>query len=147
MAAAPTTTPATTPATTGTRDAPARLELTRRPGTGPDAVLLADHGVDLRGALVVEAGCGSGHNTAHLAGLGARAVGVDLDHARLARARASYGRVPGAEFVHAEAAAYLRGLPARTADAVLSVFGAFSFHPAGPCSARAPTRCGPAACS
>jgi hypothetical protein len=43
--------------------APDRFEWTQRPGIGPGAEIL---GKDLNGRLIMELGCGAGHNTAHL---------------------------------------------------------------------------------
>ncbi|WP_165953750.1 class I SAM-dependent methyltransferase [Streptomyces sp. 8K308] len=102
---------------------PARLELTRRPGNGPDASLLGD----LAGALVVELGCGSGHNLAHLTTHGARCVGVDSNPVKIHRARTLYGHLPRLQFRHESAADCLRGLRPGSVDACLSIFGAFSF--------------------
>jgi SAM-dependent methyltransferase len=103
---------------------PQRLELTRSPGVGPDATLLGN----LRGALVIELGCGSGHNIAHLvAHTEAVGIGVDRDLATVRRARTLYGQLPGIRFQHADAASHLRGLPPGSVDVCLSIFGAFSF--------------------
>jgi SAM-dependent methyltransferase len=102
---------------------PGRLELTRRSGTGPDASLLGD----LTEAVVVELGCGSGHNLAHLATHGARCTGIDHDATRIHRARTYYGHLPGLRFLHGDAAEHLRGVPPGSVDVCLSIFGAFSF--------------------
>lgn len=105
-------------------DPPRRLELTRARGVGPDAALLGG----LRGSLVVELGCGSGHNLAHLVvHAGAVAIGVDHDPRKVHRARALYGHLSGSRFVHADAADYLRHLPRGSVDVCFSIFGAFSF--------------------
>jgi SAM-dependent methyltransferase len=104
--------------------APRQFEWTRQAGTGPGLAILGE----LAGATVVELGCGSGHNLAHLvvhhAALG---VGVDHDPAKIARASASYGNLPGIRFVLAEAGHYLKAAAPGSADLVLSIFGAFSF--------------------
>jgi SAM-dependent methyltransferase len=108
---------------------PARLEWTRQPGTGPPPAILGD----LSGKVVVELGCGSGHNLAGLAARhGAIATGIDHDPAKVARARQLYGDIPGLQVVHADAASYLMAVPAASVDACLSIFGAFSFSPPGP---------------
>lgn len=46
---------------------------------------------DVRDEVVVDVGCGGGRAVAELAGLGATAVGVDLDDAMLAAARERWG--------------------------------------------------------
>ncbi|UED87182.1 class I SAM-dependent methyltransferase [Streptomyces profundus] len=102
---------------------PSRLELTRRPGVGPDASLLGD----LTGALVVELGCGSGHNLAHLTTRGAHCIGIDRDPFKVHRARTLYGHLPRLRFRHGDASDQLRRLPTGSADVCLSIFGAFSF--------------------
>ncbi|GAB3168247.1 hypothetical protein GCM10027059_30530 [Myceligenerans halotolerans] len=84
---------------------PERFELTRVPGVGPDASLLGD----LAGAIVIEIGCGSGHNLAHLVTHhGAVGIGIDHDPARIHRARAFYGPIPDLQFVHDDAEHGLR---------------------------------------
>lgn len=110
------------------RPASLRFEWTRRPGAGPGLGVLGD----LRGRTVVELGCGVGYNLSHLAAVhGARCVGVDHDARTVALARAMFGHL-GIVFVHANAAAYLRSLPAGSVDVCLSVFGAFSFGEPAP---------------
>lgn len=111
-----------------------RLEWTRQPGTGPPPAILGN----LAGKTVAELGCGSGHNLAVLAARhGATVTGIDHDPAKVARAGQLYGHVPGLQVVQADAAAYLAALPPASVDACLSVFGAFSFSPAGPLLAAA----------
>lgn len=56
---------------------------TQWPDHGPDETLLGD----LVGARVLDLGCGSGGNLAHLAALGAEAVGVDISPVQVAKAR------------------------------------------------------------
>jgi len=108
---------------------PARLEWTRQPGTGPPPGILGD----LAGCTVIELGCGTGHNLAVLAARhGAIATGIDCDPAKVARARELYGDIPGLRVILADAASYLAGLPPASADACLSIFGAFSFSPPRP---------------
>jgi SAM-dependent methyltransferase len=103
---------------------PARFEWTRRPGTGPGTAILGH----LAGATVVELGCGSGHNLAHLVSHhGASGTGVDHDPAKIGRARAGYGHLTGIRFVRADACDFLNAAAPGSADLVLSIFGAFSF--------------------
>lgn len=103
---------------------PRRFELTRVPGVGPDAEILGA----LDGAVVVEIGCGSGRNLAHLVAHH-RAVGIGIDHdpAKIERARSFYGHIPDLRFVLGDAADELRRMGPDSADVVLSVFGALSF--------------------
>jgi SAM-dependent methyltransferase len=111
-----------------------RLEWTRQPGTGPPSEILGD----LADRVVVELGCGAGHNLAVLAvRYGAIAVGIDHDPAKVARARELYGGIPGLRLIQADAACYLAALPAASVDVCLSVFGAFSFSSPGPLLAAA----------
>jgi SAM-dependent methyltransferase len=106
-----------------------RLEWTRQPGTGPPPHILGN----LMDRRVIELGCGSGHNLAVLAARHrALATGVDHDPAKVARARHLYGHLPGLQVIHADAATYLSAIPAASADACLSIFGAFSFSPQRP---------------
>jgi SAM-dependent methyltransferase len=103
---------------------PARFEWTRQPGTGPPASILAL----LTGSVVIELGCGNGHNLAHLATrYHITGIGVDRDPAKIGRARAAYGHLPGLCFALAEARRYLTTSETGSADLVVSVFGAFSF--------------------
>jgi SAM-dependent methyltransferase len=103
---------------------PARFEWTRQPGTGPSPSILGP----LPGATVVELGCGSGHNLAHLvAHHGVIGIGVDNDPAKITRARTGYRHLPGIRFTLAEAHHYLNATMPASADLVLSIFGAFSF--------------------
>ncbi|MDX6743803.1 class I SAM-dependent methyltransferase [Actinocorallia sp. A-T 12471] len=103
---------------------PDRFEWTRAPGIGPPLSVLGD----LTGRRVLELGCGSGHNLAHLAYQhGALAVGVDHDPAKIDRARETYREIPGLSFVQSDATAFLGSQPSGSYDLVLSIFGAFSF--------------------
>lgn len=103
---------------------PERCELTRVPGVGPDARLLGD----LSGATVIEIGCGSGHNLAHLV-THHDAVGTGIDHnpAKIHRAHTLYGHVPGLQLIHGDAEHELRRRTPGSIDVILSIFGALSF--------------------
>ncbi|MEV1241831.1 class I SAM-dependent methyltransferase [Nonomuraea sp. NPDC049750] len=101
-----------------------RFEWTRANGVGPPPDVFGD----LAGKRVIELGCGSGHNLAHLAAYHhAEAVGVDHDRHKIERARSFYGEHPGLAFVRADATSHLRSLPPASVDLCLSIFGAFSF--------------------
>jgi SAM-dependent methyltransferase len=69
-----------------------------------DRALLAAVAELAGGGRTGDLGCGPGHVAAHLAGLGADVIGVDLSDGMVEVARA---RVPGAEFVQGD----LRRLP------------------------------------
>ncbi|MFS8199306.1 class I SAM-dependent methyltransferase [Streptomyces sp. CWNU-52B] len=113
---------------------PARMEWTTRPGSGPGAEILGPH---LRHKRLLELGCGSGHNAAHLATLpqalgsaragetptGAHVTGVDLVGLQVRRARTHYGRLNNLTFVAGHALHYLQATDEQF-DAVYSVFGA-----------------------
>lgn len=108
----------------GCLTAPARFEWTRQPGTGPCLTILGQ----LARATVIELGCGSGHNLAHLVSHHrVSGVGVDSDPVKINRAHASYGHLTGIWFTHAEARHFLEASAPKSADIVLSIFGAFSF--------------------
>ncbi|MFJ7272906.1 class I SAM-dependent methyltransferase [Kitasatospora sp. NPDC098663] len=98
---------------------PLRMEWTQRSGTGPGAELL---GNDLAGRRIVELGCGPGHNTAHLAGLGAHVTGIDSSRSQIRRATAHYGHTE-ASFIRSTASTYLNRERDKL-DAIVSVFGA-----------------------
>jgi SAM-dependent methyltransferase len=108
---------------------PTRLEWTRQPGTGPGTAILGP----LAGRTVVELGCGSGHNLAHLVTT-RHSIGVGIDHdlPKISRARHLYGHLSKLAFILGDAAAILGTMPPSTADLCLSIFGAFSFSPSGP---------------
>jgi SAM-dependent methyltransferase len=108
---------------------PPRLEWTRQPGIGPGTAVLGP----LVGRTVIELGCGSGHNLAHLVAAH-RTIGIGIDHdpAKIGRARDLYGHLGDVVFILADAAAVLGAMPRSAADLCLSIFGAFSFSPAGP---------------
>ncbi|MFF8383650.1 class I SAM-dependent methyltransferase [Streptomyces kanasensis] len=92
---------------------------TQWPDHGPDEEILGD----VAGARVLDLGCGSGGNLAHLVELGAEAVGGDISPVQIAKAR---GRWPYLSVGEAAAEDFLS---ARTEDyaAVFSVFGAAWF--------------------
>ncbi|OKH93502.1 SAM-dependent methyltransferase [Streptomyces uncialis] len=96
----------------------------------------ADHGPGAEvlalepGGTALDLGCGAGGNAAHLAGLGVRAVGIDLSPEQLAKARERWADVDGMELHQGDAPAYLR--ESRTVfDAIYSVFGAGWFSAPG----------------
>jgi SAM-dependent methyltransferase len=113
---------------------PDRFEWTRQPGIGPAPGVL---GV-LDGRTVVELGCGSGHNLAHLVAH-RRARGIGIDHApgKIERATRFYGHLPGIGFRLGDAASMLRTLTPGSIDVCLSIFGALSFADPGPILAAA----------
>ncbi|PJE95642.1 class I SAM-dependent methyltransferase [Streptomyces carminius] len=95
---------------------------TQHPDHGPGAEILR-----LKpGDSVLDLGCGSGGNLAHLAFLGMRATGVDLSGAQLAKARERWTEVEGMEVHQGDALAFLTTSATRF-DAVYSVFGAAYF--------------------
>lgn len=95
---------------------------TQHPDHGPGAELLG-----LKpGDRVLDLGCGTGGNLAHLATLGMRAVGIDLSGAQLAKARERWAETDGLELHQGDALAFLAGSPV-SYDAVFSVFGAAYF--------------------
>lgn len=113
---------------------PDRFEWTRQPGIGPAPSVLGE----LRGRTVVEIGCGSGHNLAHLvARRNAHGIGIDHDPHKIERARGLYGHLPGIAFLLGDAADTLAGLPPSTVDLCVSIFGALSFSAPGPILAAA----------
>lgn len=91
----------------------------------------ADHGPGVEvlgvgvGASVLELGCGKGGNLAHVARLGARAVGVDVSVEQLFAARARWDDLP-LELHERDAADYLAE-DGELFDAAYSVFGALWF--------------------
>lgn len=103
---------------------PATFEWTRQPGTGPATAILGP----LRAAVIVELGCGAGHNLACLvAHHGATGIGIDNDPAKIRQAQAGYGHLTGLSFVVADAHRYLTASEPGSADLILSIFGALSF--------------------
>lgn len=77
------------------------------------------------GGRVLDLGCGSGGNLAHLATLGMRAVGVDLSPAQLRKARERWPDIEGLELHQGEALDFLAS--AEPFHAIYSVFGAAYF--------------------
>lgn len=108
---------------------PTRFEWTRAPGIGPASNVLGD----LTGRTVVELGCGSGRNLAHLVAYrGARGIGIDHDPTKISRATGFYGHLPGIAFRLSSAVEALSTLAPGSVDVCLSVFGALSFSEPGP---------------
>ncbi|MEU6484956.1 class I SAM-dependent methyltransferase [Streptomyces sp. NPDC046887] len=100
---------------------PQRMEWSTHREWGPGAEML---GRELCGKRLLELGCGSGHNAAHLAQHHqARVTGVDLVGLQVRRARAHYGHIDGATFAVGHALHHLR-VGAQPFDAIYSVFGA-----------------------
>ena len=95
---------------------------TQFPDHGPGAEVLAV----APGAAVLDLGCGKGGNLAHVATLGARAVGVDVSPAQLQAARERWGALEGIEFHQRAALDFLTDTGERF-DAVFFVFGAVWF--------------------
>ncbi|MFD3516187.1 class I SAM-dependent methyltransferase [Streptomyces sp. NPDC058657] len=94
---------------------------TQFPDHGPGAELL-----DVTsGDAVLDLGCGTGGNLAHLASLGVRPVGVDLSETQLAAATDRWAEA-GLVLHRAEATVFLESVPERFA-AIYSVFGAAWF--------------------
>jgi hypothetical protein len=74
-----------------------RLDWTRQSGTGPDPGILGP----LAGRTVVELGCGSGHNLAHLiAAITRPASASTATPAKIRRADQLYGQLDRLRFVH-----------------------------------------------
>ncbi|WP_052848319.1 class I SAM-dependent methyltransferase [Streptomyces avicenniae] len=93
-------------------------------GPGADVLGLAP------GDRVLDLGCGSGGNAAHLATLGMTSVGIDLSAEQLAKARERWPGVNGMQLHRADALTHLADTPT-TFDAVYSVFGAAWFTDPG----------------
>ncbi|WP_326598213.1 class I SAM-dependent DNA methyltransferase [Streptomyces sp. NBC_01803] len=81
--------------------------------------VLRRHGA---GPRVLDAGCGTGRDAAHLHGLGRRVVGIDLAPTMLAHARAHH---PGPEYLRADLRDF--DLGRRTVDAVLCLDSALLY--------------------
>jgi SAM-dependent methyltransferase len=114
--------------------APDQFEWTREPGIGPALGVLGE----VTGRAVVELGCGSGHNLAHLvAHRRARGLGIDHDPDKIERATRLYGHLPGIGFHLGDAAETLSTLTSGSVDVCLSIFGALSFADPGPILAAA----------
>jgi SAM-dependent methyltransferase len=103
----------------------ARFTWTQSLGRGPGLELLGD----IQGRHVVELGCGPGNNLAHLARLGAHAVGVDISPTQIIRACARWRHLSHPPlFVASDARWFLATIPA-TFDACYSVFGVLGLCP------------------
>lgn len=91
---------------------------------GPGDELLGD----LTGRTVAELGAGAGHQAAYVAAESgaAQVVAIDSSAAQHARSSDLYGNVCGLDFVHDDAAAYLRAHPG-SLDVAYSIFGALDF--------------------
>ncbi len=94
------------------------LNWTQYPDHGPDESLLGP----LHGRRVLELGCGTGCNLAHLATLGAQCVGIDIAPSQRAKAEARWRDVSGLAFQTAEATDFLGRHP-KSFDVMLSIFG------------------------
>ncbi|GAA3968155.1 hypothetical protein GCM10022384_19480 [Streptomyces marokkonensis] len=94
------------------------LNWTQYPDHGPDESILGE----LQGRTVLELGCGTGCNLAHLSTLGANCVGVDISPSQRRKAVARWGHLPGLTFHTAEVTDYLSHTYGPL-DVVLSIFG------------------------
>ncbi|MBA0051466.1 class I SAM-dependent methyltransferase [Streptomyces sp. AJS327] len=94
------------------------LNWTQYPDHGPDESILGD----LQGRTVLELGCGTGCNLAHLSTLGATCTGVDIAPSQHGKAVARWGHLPGLTFHTAEVTDYLSHTEGPF-DVVLSIFG------------------------
>ncbi|MFJ6011762.1 class I SAM-dependent methyltransferase [Streptomyces sp. NPDC092952] len=94
------------------------LNWTQYADHGPDESILGD----LQGRTVLELGCGTGCNLAHLSTLGAICTGVDIAPSQHKKAVARWGGLPGLTFHTAEVAEYLSRTDTLF-DVVLSIFG------------------------
>ncbi|MET7622381.1 class I SAM-dependent methyltransferase [Streptomyces sp. NPDC005408] len=95
---------------------------TQYPDHGPGAEVL---GIG-PAASVLDLGCGKGGNLAHVATLGARAVGIDVSLAQLKAAEARWGDIEGMVLRRGDAVQLLTDTT-EDFDAVYSVFGALWF--------------------
>ncbi|MGA6170075.1 class I SAM-dependent methyltransferase [Streptomyces sp. NPDC012600] len=91
---------------------------------GPGDDLLGD----LTGRTVAELGAGAGHQAAYVAAelRARRVIAIDSSAAQHSRGRGLYEDVPGLDFVHGDAAAYLQDHPS-SLDTAYSIFGALDF--------------------
>ncbi|MFI9718477.1 class I SAM-dependent methyltransferase [Streptomyces sp. NPDC052396] len=95
---------------------------TQYPDHGPGAEVLGAE----RSSPILELGCGTGGNLAHLATIGHRAVGLDVSPVQLDAARERWGELTGLELHQREALDFMSDTEERF-DAVFSVFGAVWF--------------------
>ncbi|MFD8296543.1 class I SAM-dependent methyltransferase [Streptomyces bauhiniae] len=102
------------------RPAAERFEWTGVPGQGPGAEVLG------KPANALDLGPAEGENAAYLARRGVRVTGVDFSATQVARAQRFWSDLPGLEFVHAEACAFLAA-DSRRWDAIYSTWGAVWF--------------------
>lgn len=79
------------------------LNWTQYADHGPDESILGE----LQGRTVLELGCGTGCNLAHLSTLGAECIGVDIAPSQREKAVARWGHLPGLTFHTAEVTDYL----------------------------------------
>lgn len=75
------------------------------------------------GQRVLDLGCGTADNAAHVAALGARVTAVDLSPVQVAAARQRWGHLANLTVEHVEAVSFLRDTDLQF-DAVYSVYGA-----------------------
>lgn len=92
--------------------------------TGPGDELLGD----LTGLVAAELGSGAGHQAVYVSTALApsRLIALDSSPAQHTNSRHLYADVHGLDFVHTDAARYLRDRP-RTVDVAYSLFGALDF--------------------
>lgn len=101
---------------------PTWFNWTSHPDHGPDETILGD----VAGKKVLELGCGTGCNLAHLATSGAHCTGLDVSPAQTRKAVARWGGVHRIGFRTGEAVSFLAGMPGPF-DIIYSVFGAVWF--------------------
>lgn len=91
---------------------------------GPGAEVLGE----LTGRTVADLGAGNGRQAAHIAGTldAERVTAIDTSNSQIDRGRELFGHVPRLEFVHADAAVHLGGVPG-SIDVAYSLFGAADF--------------------
>lgn len=99
--------------------APTWFNWTQWPDHGPDEKVLGD----VAGSRILDLGCGSGGNLAHLAALGAEAVGVDVSAVQIAKARERWPHLD----VRQESAENFLAATSHRYGAICSVFGAAWF--------------------
>ncbi|WP_326693163.1 class I SAM-dependent methyltransferase (plasmid) [Streptomyces sp. NBC_01795] len=97
-----------------------RFDWTQYPGHGPGAELLGPC------TSALELGPGEGAEAAYLAQLGVHVTAIDLSPVQTERARRFWAHLPGLDFLHAEACAYLQAA-GPCFDAIYSNWGAVWF--------------------